>query len=137
MGQQRADEARTHLSSHPTSAAAARRFARGVLDRWQWPDDVSDTVLLCTDELVTNAILHAMSDVDVVLRRDDGVLRVEVHDGSRRPPLRRVHPVDADAGRGLRLVGELVDAWGVESTAAGKAVWFEVRTPIEAPTIGT
>ena len=137
MGEvQPADEARTHLSSHPTSAAAARRFARTVLERWRWPSAAADAVLLCTDELVTNAILHAMSDVDVVLRRSDLSLRVEVHDASRRPPLRRVHPVDADSGRGLRLVEELADGWGVDSTERGKAVWFEVRTPVEAPTIG-
>lgn len=83
-------------------------------------------MLLCTDELVTNAILHVASEIDVVVRRLGEVLRVEVHDRSTRPPLRRVHPVDADTGRGLELVEALTERWGVEAEEGGKAVWFEL-----------
>lgn len=119
-------EARTHFSSHPTSAAAARRFVHDVLSSWMVKVDDSHAVLLCTDELVTNAIVHVASDIDVVVRCDDGVVRVEVHDNSRRPPLRRVPPIDADHGRGLLLVEAMSERWGVASTEAGKAVWFEV-----------
>lgn len=119
-------EARTHFSSHPTSAAAARRFVRDVLSSWRVEVDDTDAVLVCTDELVTNAILHVASDIDVVVRCDDGVVRVEVHDGSTRPPLRQVPPVDADRGRGLLLVEAMSERWGVASTDRGKAVWFEV-----------
>lgn len=119
-------EARTHLSSHPTSAAAARRFVRDVLTTWpvELPDP--DAVLLCTDELVTNAIVHVASDIDVVVRWDDGVVRVEVHDRSPRPPLRQVHPVDAEAGRGLELIEAMTERWGVAAVDGGKVVWFEV-----------
>lgn len=117
-------EARVHLSSHPTSASAARRFVRQVLDTWECGDP--DAVLICTDELVTNAIIHVSSDIDVVVRRTDDNIRVEVHDDSPRPPLRRVHAMDADSGRGLRVVEALSGRWGVESKPAGKAVWFEV-----------
>lgn len=86
----------------------------------------SHAVLVCTDELVTNAILHVESDIDVVVQCGDGMVRVEVHDGSRRPPLRQVPPVDADHGRGLLLVEAMSERWGVASTEGGKAVWFEV-----------
>ena len=120
------DEARTHLSSHPTSAAAARRFVGNVLVEWAWADGSRDAVLLCTDELVTNAILHVASEIDVVVRRDDMLLRVEVHDRSTRPPLRRIHPIDADSGRGLELVEALSERWGVDAEDGGKAVWFEL-----------
>jgi two-component sensor histidine kinase len=57
-------EARTHFSSHPTSAAAARRFVHDVLHSWMVTVDDSHAVLLCTDELVTNAIVHVASDID-------------------------------------------------------------------------
>lgn len=122
----RSTEARTHFSSHPTSAAAARRFVHDVLNSWMLTVDDSHAVLLCTDELVTNAIVHVACDIDVVVRCDEGVVRVEVHDTSRRPPLRRVPPVDAEHGRGLMLVEAMSKRWGVASTDRGKAVWFEV-----------
>jgi two-component sensor histidine kinase len=119
-------EARTRFSSHPTSAAAARRFVLDVLTSWMLTVDDTDAVLVCTDELVTNAIVHVASAIDVVVRCDDGVLRVEVHDGSTRPPLRRVPDLDADRGRGLQLVEAMTERWGVAATEQGKAVWFEV-----------
>jgi anti-sigma regulatory factor (Ser/Thr protein kinase) len=122
----RGTEARTHFSSHPTSAAAARRFVREVLGSWMVKVEDSDAVLLCTDELVTNAIIHVASDIDVVVRCGDGVVRVEVHDAGRRPPLRRIPPLDADSGRGLLLVEAMSERWGVSPTDSGKAVWFEV-----------
>lgn len=119
-------EVRTRLSSHPTSAAAARRFVRDALTSWPVRLDDPDAVLVCTDELVTNAIVHVASDIDVVVRWEDGVVRVEVHDRSSKPPLRKVHPVDADSGRGLRVVEAMAERWGVVALDGGKAVWFEV-----------
>lgn len=119
-------EAKTHFSSHPTSAAAARRFVRDVLAEWTVPVADEDAVLLCTDELVTNAIVHVASDIDVVVCWDDGLVRVEVHDRSTRPPLRQVHPLLAEHGRGLHLVESMAERWGVASVDGGKAVWFEV-----------
>lgn len=115
--------ASTRLSAHPTSPAAARRFVRDVLQ-----DLADEPVLLCTDELVTNAIVHVCSDVELVVRRsDDGtVVRVEVHDASPRPPLRRVPSPEDEHGRGLMLVEALSTRWGVDRGTEGKAVWFEV-----------
>jgi hypothetical protein len=33
------------------------------------------------------------------------------------------------SGRGLLLVDEITDVWGVEARGGGKAVWCEFRTP--------
>lgn len=121
-------EARTRLSAHPTSAGAARRFVRDVLHQWS-ASAREEPVLLCTDELVTNAIVHVHSEIEVVVRLDSGgdVIRVEVHDQSERPPLRRMPRVDADGGRGLQLVDAVSARWGVETEPpGGKSVWFEV-----------
>lgn len=128
------NEARTRLSSHPTSAAAARRFVRDVLNRWQAADSEA-SVLLCTDELVTNAIVHVSSDIEIVVRLNGPVVRVEVRDRSGRPPLRQVVAADAEAGRGLHLVDALSSRWGVENRVDGwgKAVWFEVQPPAPCP----
>ena len=125
------EEARTTLSSHPTSAGAARRFVRDVLNRWSEAEQ-EEPVLLCTDELVTNAIVHVSSDIEVVVRRAGDVIRVEVHDLSTRPPLRRVPPPEAEHGRGLQLVEALSSRWGVTAQPEGKAVWFEVPTEVHA-----
>ena len=126
MGARSSEEAKTHLSSHPTSAAAARRFVGEVLSKWSGPVDPEDPALVCTDELVTNAIVHVASDIDVVVRWCEGTLRVEVHDRSTTPPLRRLAGLTDDAGRGLQLVEALSERWGVVSENGGKAVWFEL-----------
>jgi anti-sigma regulatory factor (Ser/Thr protein kinase) len=131
MEASRADEARTRLSSHPTSAAAARRFVRDVLHRWRLGGR-EEPVLLCTDELVTNAIVHVCSDIELVVRRLDQAVRVEVHDGSTRPPLRRIADIEDDSGRGLQLVDALSTRWGVAAVPTGKAVWFEVQYELAA-----
>ncbi len=130
-----AAEARTRLSSHPTSAVAARRFVGQVLEGWECAD--VDAALVCTDELVTNAIVHVCSDIDVVVRRRGGVIRVEVYDRSIRPPLRQVHPVDAERGRGLAIVEALSSRWGVTPTSTGKLVWFEVAARSGPSTLAT
>ena len=53
--------------------------------------------------------------------------RIAVRDtGTSKPVLRSPSPDDA-FGRGLRIVAELADDWGIESTAkAGNTVWFVV-----------
>lgn len=119
------DVARTRLTPHPTSAAAARRFVRDVLNRWR-ANEREETALLCTDELVTNAIVHVCSDIEVVVLLLDAGIRVEVHDRSTRPPLRRVVATDAEDGRGLELVEALSSRWGVDPAHRGKSVWFEL-----------
>lgn len=119
--------ARTRLSPHPTSPAAARRFVRDVLNRWA-AGFLEEPVLLCTGELVTNAIVHVSSDIELVVTMVGDVLRVAVHDDSPRAPLRGVGDAEAESGRGLLLVEALSARWGVErvDSVGGKAVWFEV-----------
>lgn len=83
--------------------------------------------MLLVSELVTNALLHARSEIDLVLRVLEKAVRCEVYDGSRATPTLR--PVDSAAvtGRGLALVAHLASDWGTERTPDGKVVWFEVQ----------
>ncbi len=118
-------EARLALPPSPASAAAARRFIQRTLDEWGCGDLRHDVTLLVS-ELVTNAILHARSELEVVLRRKGAALRVEVGDGSSLPPVIRNYEDEAMTGRGLSLVERLTTAWGVEERPNGKIVWFEV-----------
>lgn len=114
-----------------TSPRAARQFVRGVLDAR--PDD--ETHLLAsvlTSELVTNAVVHARTDLDVRVAVAPDELRVEVSDGSPLVPAPRQVADDANSGRGLHLVDRLARSWGVEPAAAGKTVWFTLDSPLSA-----
>ncbi len=113
------------------SVPVARRHARHELR--QSAADV-DTVVLLVSEVVTNAILHARSDVYLeVLDRGD-VARVEVRDSSPMPPRLHRFAVDSATGRGMRLLDQLSLRWGAERAddVRGKIVWFEVGAPGEA-----
>lgn len=84
-------------------------------------------VALLTSELVTNAVVHARSDVEVTVSLGARAVRVEVaDDGPGRPAVRRAGP-DSPSGRGLTLVDAVADRWGVDHAAPGKSIWFEVR----------
>jgi anti-sigma regulatory factor (Ser/Thr protein kinase) len=122
--------AQIHLAPAATSARQARRFVTDTLA--QWGDErFVDAASLLVSELVTNAVLHARSEVDVVVDRVGihAVLRIEVHDGSARAPLMGGFDTEAVSGRGLALVEAISDRWGVESDDAGKRVWFELENP--------
>ena len=109
---------------HPTSARAARRFVAAVLtDEFA---DMRDTACLLTSELVTNAVIHARTDVEVRVLRFDARLRIQVHDGNTRLPAPALIPDDATTGRGLLMVQVLASSWGVEHAGGGKVVWFEL-----------
>ena len=67
------------LPPEPASASAARRFAQSVLDQWH-ETDLADVVALLVSELVTNAVLHAGSPVQIAVRRRGATVRIEVAD---------------------------------------------------------
>lgn len=89
-----------------------------------------DAAGLATSELVTNAIRHAGTAIDLLVRVGPG-LRVEVSDGRPDRPLRRPGAGGPDvSGRGLYLVAVVAARWGVAYDASTKTVWFELdRAP--------
>jgi anti-sigma regulatory factor (Ser/Thr protein kinase) len=109
------------------SVPLARRFARSALRESQ--SDV-DTVLLLVSEVVTNAVLHARSGIRLVVEDRDEVARVEVHDASPVPPRMHHFRLVSGTGRGLRMLDQLAQTWGVDADprGSGKVVWFEVGT---------
>jgi anti-sigma regulatory factor (Ser/Thr protein kinase) len=92
-----------------------------------------DAASLLVSELVTNAVVHAGSAVDVVVGHEGihATLRVEVHDSSERAPRMGGFDLDALSGRGLALVEAMSDRWGVEKDDAGKRVWFELERDLD------
>ena len=67
------------------------------------------------------------------ISHDEGKLTVEVHDHDPTPPVMAPADPGSPRGRGLRIVDEFSQEWGVTMVQDdGKAVWFTL-----APTSGT
>ncbi len=118
----------TTLPPEPLSSRAARHVVTDWCITEGLLGDVVDTLLLLTAELVTNAVLHGRSDVELRLGRSGARVRIGVGDENTRMPQRRTSDPDALDGRGLALVEALADDHGVDVTPIGKVVWFEVLT---------
>src|SRR3712207_2039794 len=110
-------------------------FVVHVLHSWRMGDIADDDAALLTSELVTNSLLHGSQPFHVIVRYDGADVCVEVGDGSRVLPRKRLTTDESTTGRGLHLVDELARAWGVEPTVSGKRVWF--RIPVPPPEAGT
>lgn len=119
------------LAPTPTAAAAARGFVRDILGYWQpaLPDSaVLERAVLVANELVTNAVVHARTDLWLRLELRGDWLHIAVRDGS--PRLLRLVTVNSEAegGRGLPLVEQFARAWGVHRhPAGGKVVWCTLK----------
>lgn len=116
---------RLRLAARPESAGEARRAVALVLGESRL-EELLDTTLLLTSEVVTNAVVHARTELEMIVVVDPPRVRVEVFDDDERCPEMR-EATDQDAsGRGLMLVEMLAAAWGVRPRQRGKCVWFEV-----------
>jgi anti-sigma regulatory factor (Ser/Thr protein kinase) len=119
------------------SVAAARSFLRNALDGRQATS--TDDAILMMSELVSNAVRHAHTLLHVMVSITQETLRVEVGDDEPALPVAPNPKDDATSGRGLRIVGELADHWGIAPNAPGKTVWFELHlgregmSPVEQP----
>jgi hypothetical protein len=112
----------------PVSASVpeARRF---VADRLSGtPGDAVEVARLLVSELVTNAVLHARTELTLTLDRTDSVVRVQVEDHNPRLPVLRSQSGDAGTGRGLRVLDKMASSWGSHTIEGGKVVWFELWT---------
>ncbi|MFF2362391.1 SpoIIE family protein phosphatase [Streptomyces sp. NPDC058122] len=133
---------RTSLPGTPLAPAAARRFLRDTLLSWAElalpgaeiiDDRLTDDASVVVSELVTNAVVHAGTDVELLCRLEcpadgpPGPLVVEVSD---QHPSRAIREDSAEPpygtpeyGRGLRLVSALSEAWGITYRPGVKTVW--------------
>ncbi|MFI1733551.1 SpoIIE family protein phosphatase [Streptomyces acidicola] len=162
QGTDRRAVAHVSLPGGPLAPGAARRFARAGLDEWAelalpgaeaLTDRFVDDVLIVVSELVTNAVVHAGTDVELLCRLEPPeppdeesahvVVEVSDHhparavrdDGAERPySTERPHGTEPsygtpEYGRGLRLVSALCDAWGITYRTGVKTVW--ARLPVD------
>ena len=122
--------ARTTLPPSPRAAGEARVWVADLLGRWDLAP-VIDDLRLVASELVSNAVLHARTVIDVALSVSDGTLELSVNDCDGRSPRPRPQRPDdtSTGGRGLFLVEALSDDWGVAERMDGKEVWFRIAAP--------
>jgi anti-sigma regulatory factor (Ser/Thr protein kinase) len=118
-----------HLPISPTSPAVARALARYACEAWEVPD-VTDTAQVVVSELVSNAVIHAQTDLDVTIILRANHLIIQVRDRSSQCPPRPAairSGLGAEHGRGLALIARLTSAWGCNPGPHGKTVWATIR----------
>ena len=129
------EPARIALPRSPSSVGAARRFIATRTAAWAFPTPVPDQLVLIGSELVTNAVLHARTELTLTLELREDRVRISVKDRSQAPPTLRHYRPDALTGRGLGVVAALSDRWGVSTAPDGKVVWAEVRANGDHPMV--
>lgn len=112
-----------HLDPVPRVAGMARSFISEHAP--ELPPDLAHTLLLLTSELVTNAVIHARTPLEVGITVSDRSIVVTVHDEDLH------HEPDRGRGReggwGLGLVRELADDYAMEHhVGEGKTAWFRL-----------
>jgi anti-sigma regulatory factor (Ser/Thr protein kinase)/anti-anti-sigma regulatory factor len=113
---------RVRLRPVPDACRQVRQLVNQACTAWHRSDAAATAALVAT-ELVANVVRHAHTTMEFTVGLRDGRLCLSVRDGSRRLP-RPADPGVKDAGgRGLRLVRELTDSWGVLPVTDGKVVW--------------
>ena len=116
---------RESLVLAPTALAA--RAARDLVSRacldWGRSSQIQAATLVVS-ELVTNAMVHAGTDLEVSLTRCGPRLRIAVKDHSSRAPRLQDAGSSGVTGRGLVLVDAVSESWGSLPTGdGGKVVW--------------
>jgi anti-anti-sigma regulatory factor len=113
---------RVRLRPVPDACRQVRNLVGQACAAWHRADLTATASLIAT-ELVANVVRHAHTTMEFTVGLQGGRLSMTVRDGSRRMP----KPADSgpqDAGgRGLRLVRDLTEAWGVLAIPDGKVVW--------------
>ena len=119
------------LPRSPMAAGQARRVTGTLCRAACLDDDLCDTAVLLTSEVVTNAVLHGRSPSCLSVAASELGVRVEVEDDSSRWPVQRQQGDSAALdGRGILLLETIATSWGVlPGHAGGKVVWFEVNAP--------
>jgi anti-sigma regulatory factor (Ser/Thr protein kinase) len=116
---------RARLRPVPDACRQVRQVVDQACAFWQQKEFAGIGTLIAT-ELVANVVRHAHTTMEFTMALRGSRMSMSVRDGSRRLP-EPADPRTSDAGgRGLGLVRDLTDAWGVLPIADGKVVWTHV-----------
>ena len=119
-----------HLEPVPRDVGRARSFVREHAPP-SLPEATHEVLLLLTSELVTNAVLHARTAIELGLTVATRSVLVTVHDEDLARPEQR--PYDGrEGGWGLGLVQALATASAMTlHPGDGKTAWFTL--PLDEP----
>lgn len=126
------DVVRLRLPPSPVSPTVARNMVGGACQAWNLGAFLHPGRAVLS-ELVTNAVEHAQTEIEVSLSRRGHALHLAVRDHDPTPPrIIDPRPVDPELplnerGHGLRVVHADSVAWGAIPTTDGKLVWATVR----------
>ncbi|MFH8632770.1 SpoIIE family protein phosphatase [Streptomyces lydicus] len=160
------------LPGDPQAASAARQFVRDSFAEWTaqrlpcaegLTGRLADETVLLVSELVTNAVVHAGTTVELRCRLDPAPGReaeadpgaaalpgvvVEVSDRHPTRPIRaREQGAPAEGagaegaaaesgGHGLRLISAVAESWGITYHRTMKTVWFRLPVDVDVPGAG-
>jgi LuxR family transcriptional regulator, maltose regulon positive regulatory protein len=112
-----------------TAAGVARAFTRQVCVRWGLPE-LAEPAALLAGELVTNAVVHARTDMELRLELHGTRLHLAVKDQDPNLIQLRAPEERAERGWGLVILDELATAWGVRrDRSGGKVAWCALALP--------
>ncbi len=123
-GQDVEDSFSLQLDPLPRLVREARTF---VVDHCPpLPPDTRDALLLMTSELVTNAVLHARTPIEVGVTVTEQSVLVTVHDQDLTRPEQQPYE-GREGGWGLGLVAALAEDCAMEPhPGGGKTAWFRI-----------
>jgi LuxR family maltose regulon positive regulatory protein len=122
---------RLALDPVPTAADAGRAFVGEVCGHWGLQGLAGPAALLAS-ELVTNAVVHARTALELRVELRGPRLHVAVKD--QDPDLGRLLAANdgTEQGLGLRIVDRIATTWGVrQNRTGGKTVWSALDLPPE------
>jgi anti-sigma regulatory factor (Ser/Thr protein kinase) len=115
------------LPASAASPAVARAWLHTIADTAALPEELVSDATLVLSELVTNAVIHAATDVHVDIRfHDADGIHLEVGDATAAVPHVLPTAPEQIGGVGMRIVEQLVAAWGVRLVGDGKVVWADL-----------
>jgi anti-sigma regulatory factor (Ser/Thr protein kinase) len=120
--------AKADFGAGPMASSAARAWLTTFIDRWG-VSHLTDTAILLTSELVTNALRHGESAPAITAAIAAGFLEVGVTD-TRPEAVPQVVATDDPTvvgGRGMAIVEALSVEWGTAVLAEVKQVWFRLE----------
>ncbi|MFP5346533.1 MAG: ATP-binding protein [Actinomycetes bacterium] len=139
-----------HLAADESAPRRAREFLRRLLAGRDVDAGTGQDAELCLSEVVTNAVIHARTSMEIAITLDGGRLTVAVRDGGApaasdpaasfsgrggRANGRAAVPNGSSqpaaeapdvGGRGLLLVEHLTERWSYETTTQGTTASFEM-----------
>ncbi|MDT0470102.1 SpoIIE family protein phosphatase [Streptomyces gibsoniae] len=120
------------IDHHPKAVATARTQTQHQLAHWGVDEETAYTAEMIVSELVTNAVRYGTPPMRLRLIKDRTLI-CQVHDGNPLAPrLRHAKTVD-EGGRGLFIVAQLAQNWGVRYSPDGKTVWAEQTLQPKSP----